>query len=177
MLFLVKNLCSSVSVLTLISRSLTDIRICFLSLIYSTAFFRISSVKYSNATARYTGAESVTINLEFPKLRRYFSLNEGGIIIPAFSCLLLLTFSALLYLLIEFSEIIIIFFQKSVGKIILIALVTSFSDIVFFLETSVKLIAVSAINLAKELTILLSCCLALFVIPLVSDIFLTIFNM
>ena len=105
------------------------------------AKIKISAVKYSNTAAKNIGAEFVTINLEYPKLRKNFSDIERGKIIPAFPCLLppLLEMS-LLNVFIDFSPSLIEFAARSPEKMILIALETSLSDIVFFFANSVSFI-------------------------------------
>ena len=137
------------------------------------ANIKISAAKYSKTAARKTGAELVTIALEYPKLRRNFSAIEGGKIIPALHCREPPFDVSELNVSTDLTPSLIELAAKSPEKRTLTALETSLSDIVFFLAISVKRATIKEISRAIIHNALLSCCLELEVIPFLLD---TCFN-
>ena len=161
---------NSSSLRTANSKSRILILILLLSFADVEAFSKISDVKYSRAPAKYTGAKLVTITLEYPKLRRNFSVIAGANKMPAFSCLLVpLILSSFPKLRTAFSAWVIALIANWPGKTKIRAFFTSFSDIVFFFAISVKVITVVDIKREIKQSALFNCCLEFEVIPFVSD--------
>ena len=161
---------SSVSFLTESSRYRMVILTLELSRANVDARSKISTQMYSMAAARQMGEFAVIIMLEYPKSLKNFSAMEGGNISPERSWRVLpLTFvSDDLVIALDAAEF--AFIANSFGKSMDMALCTSLSDKVFFLETSVRFLDSSAMILLRLQRKLLSCCFELEVIPVFSVI-------